>query len=533
MKEKIYTLIFTLFLLMPFFSQVYADSPLIDILPSEFYTCGSCTCDDKGVCSCKKCDYFTDNSSLAYILSGADCSCNQCYYSDNHTSVYSKLFNLSCVECSCDNETVRHLKELFINAKDFSVCDNRTKLVKFPEDTYLEKCIREYTGFTRWPISCASAEKVTMLKCNDPYITSLDGIEQFVNLTHLDMGEQGTKIKDLKPLRNLRQLKRIEIPNSEITNVEFLTRLPYLKYLNLSGNHITDLTYFPYINPLDQLALNYQGPDYIKDISPLKYISTSLQYLSLQGNKISDISPLSHLYGLKYLSIRDNRITSIKALDNKSILSGLDMSINLIKDITPLANNRMLNVIIADHNLLSSIEPVRYIPKLAQVSFKHNFITDVSPVADMPFMKSMAFDFNKITDVTPIQDITIISYILSLRFTYNCIPKDNYKKIRFLYNVQDVHFENQCESYPPDNVFIDGENIVNVDIVKGEVYNPGDNTTSEDKEELPKKDGVGAGCSISKGKNTASDIVIITALLLLFYKILKHIKRKYNTTNKL
>ncbi len=137
----------------------------------------------------------------------------------------------------------------------------------------------------------------------------------------------------------------------------------------------------------------------------------------------------------------------------------------------------------------------------------------------------MIFDFNSITDVTPIKDIKINTYILSLRFTYNCIPESNYRQIRYLYNIQDVHFENQCENYPPDNVFIDMENIVNVDMITGEVWeNPLDNNT--DGEAKEKDIIMGTGCSIIKGKSTGGDIVIILAFIFLLYKIAGFKSRK-------
>ena len=493
-KHYILTLISFIFLLSTS-SQVAASSELDTLQNLSSYLCLSCTCDEVGNCSCKSCDYESDNATMSELLSGNDCSCNTCSLYDNDNSSYDKLFDMSCNSCTCDNETVRHLK--------------------------LEKCVREQTEWTRWPISCAQAEKVTMLKCDDPNITSLEGIQQLVNLKLLDMGEKGTKIDDLMPVRNLKNLQRLEIPNSEITNIEYLTRLPMLNTLNLRGNHITDLTYLPYMYPLYQLDLSYQGPDYIRDITPLAYMSNSMQTLSLQGNKISDISALANFRALKYLSIRDNRITSIAPLADMSMLSGLDMTINLITDLSPLANNYMLNIITADHNLITSLEPLRNIPKLAQISFKHNYITDVSPVSEMPFMKSMAFDYNSITDVSSLKDITITSYILSLRFTYNCIPEENYRKIRFLYNIQDVHFENQCENYPPENVFVDGENIVNIDLITGTVWQ--DNNTNDGT--LPGESSPG-GCSIARGKSTGSDIVIILAFLVLFYKAVRYIGRK-------
>lgn len=541
---KIYKFIYaiTCSLFLIFFTQglTYAQSlsvfDVVNLL--NLYTCKNCSCDEFGNCSCDNCTY--DNVTLTEYLSGEDCKCTSCINPndnvtdnniiinnifgnntsgiDNNTSI-DNLLDMTCQSCTCDNETVRHLKEMFMNATDFSVCKNKWDLVKFPEGTYLERCVREFTGFKRWPISCAEAEEVTMLKCKDPNITSLEGLQQFVNLKLIDMGDQGTKIDDVMPLRNLKQLQRLEIPNSEIKNIEYLTRLPMLNTLNLSGNHITDLTYFPYMYPLYQLILNYQGPDYITDITPLTYMPTSLQHLSLQGNRISDISALSSLTGLKYLSIRDNRITSIAALDNMTMLSGIDMSINAITDITPFEKNYALNTIIADHNQISSLEPLRNLNKLGEVSFKHNYISDVSPVADKTYLKSMIFDFNSITDVAALKDIKINTYILSLRFTYNCIPEANYRQIRYLYKIQDVHFENQCENYPPDNVFIDGKNIVNVDMITGEVWeNPLDNNSSAVMPE-EKDITMGTGCSIFSGKSTNGDIVIILAFILLIYKI--------------
>lgn len=510
------------------------------------YNCKDCSCDNFGNCSCDNCTY--DNVTLTEFLSGEDCTCSSCFdpndnITDNitnntqngNTSFFDNIINnqdnntaddnvsidnlldMTCQSCTCDNATVRHLKEMFMNATDYSVCENKWDLLEFPDNTSLEKCVREYTGYKRWPITCAQAEEITMLKCSDPNITSLEGIQQLVNLKLLDMGNQGTKINDLMPLRNLKQLQRLEIPNSEIENIEYLTRLPMLNTLNLSGNHITDLTYFPYMYPLYQLVLNYQGPNYITDITPLMYMPSSLQHLSLQGNRISDISALAHLRALKYLSIRDNRITSIAALDNMTMLSGIDMSINAVSDLTPFEKNYALNTIIADHNQIFSIEPLRNLNKLGEVSFKHNYITDISPVADKTDLKSMIFDFNSITDVSPIYDVKVNTYILSLRFTYNCIPESNYRKIRYLYNIQDVHFENQCENYPPDNVFIDGENIVNVDMITGEVWqNPLDNNTLGMIEEKDIK--MGTGCSIIRGSSTAGDIVIILAFFVLIYK---------------
>ena len=139
-KHYILTLISFIFLLSTS-SQVAASSELDTLQNLSSYLCLSCTCDEVGNCSCTSCDYESDNATMSELLSGNDCSCNTCSLYDNDNSSYDKLFDMSCNSCTCDNETVRHLKQMFLQATDFSVCDNKSKLLKFPEGSYLEKCV--------------------------------------------------------------------------------------------------------------------------------------------------------------------------------------------------------------------------------------------------------------------------------------------------------------------------------------------------------------------------------------------------------
>lgn len=198
-----------------------------------------CECDEylTSECKCNSCSNYNTEDEFYQLdkeFGLNECACSECI-TDNITNI------TSCAQCACDNATVKNLKLKFKNATDFSVCDNDTKLLKFPENSYLERCVRNYLNATRWPIACSYASTVTQIKCDDERITSLEGIQQFKNLKILDMGEQGTLVDDLMPLRNLKELQRLEIPNSNITNIEYITRLPRLTALNLKGNQITDL----------------------------------------------------------------------------------------------------------------------------------------------------------------------------------------------------------------------------------------------------------------------------------------------------
>lgn len=80
--------------------------------------------------------------------------------------------------------------------------------------------------------------------------------------------------------------------NEELTNIDFISYMPDLEIVILSGSPITDLTPFANCTKLVFLELAYCG--YIDDVSPLEGC-TSLAHINLSYTKVSDISPLYEL----------------------------------------------------------------------------------------------------------------------------------------------------------------------------------------------------------------------------------------------
>ena len=81
---------------------------------------------------------------------------------------------------------------------------------------------------------------------------------------------------------------------------------------------------------------------------------TKLTSLSLGGNKISDIKPLSNLTKLTYLDLRENQISDIKPLSNLTKLTYLELWGNKISDIKPLSNLTNLTSLSLSGNPLTS-----------------------------------------------------------------------------------------------------------------------------------------------------------------------------------
>ena len=112
--------------------------------------------------------------------------------------------------------------------------------------------------------------------------------------------------------------------------------LPCIKYLCLSKNNISNITFFKDFKApsLVKLDLSY---NIIKNIDIFEKVSYPLQNLDLSNNRINDISIFkkeSTLKNLQYLSLKNNNI-NFNDKKNKEIMSQINERIkkNIIKDV--------------------------------------------------------------------------------------------------------------------------------------------------------------------------------------------------------
>lgn len=97
---------------------------------------------------------------------------------------------------------------------------------------------------------------------------------------------------------------RLRLPNCNVVNIEFLNKLPNLRYLHLSDNNIEDIN--PMINLVKVEYLDI-ARNQIKNIESIRNL-INLNYLYMYSNQIKDITPLYNLQKLKNLYLYGNEI---------------------------------------------------------------------------------------------------------------------------------------------------------------------------------------------------------------------------------
>ena len=132
-----------------------------------------------------------------------------------------------------------------------------------------------------------------------------------------------------------------------------------------------------------------------------------MKILSIQSNRLPQISGLSDLTGLEELYTSHNALTEISGLESNTSLRVLDVSNNQITHLTNLSHLKRLEELWASSNLVQSFEEVER--ELANSKELNTVYFEMNPLQ----LKNPALYRNKIKLALPqIQQIDASMYLL-------------------------------------------------------------------------------------------------------------------------
>ena len=167
---------------------------------------------------------------------------------------------------------------------------------------------------------------------SEPY-DALWGLQCCINLVSLDLADND--ISDLTPLTIATSTDTIDAgaPHGPRN----------LEYLSLDNNQITDLSPLDLMTNLRVLSIDYNP---ISSLAPLSSLGL-LSDLSVDDNtgaiKISDLSPLQTLVNLQALSLAGQDITNLEPLTGLSSLQYIDVANNDIQSADPLLGQTVVD----------------------------------------------------------------------------------------------------------------------------------------------------------------------------------------------
>ncbi|BDR52275.1 hypothetical protein KIM372_01820 [Bombiscardovia nodaiensis] len=215
------------------------------------------------------------------------------------------------------------------------------------------------------------------------------------------------------------------LKSKNIVSVEGLQYFTKLKNLSLDGNQITDLS--PLTN-MPELSILYASGNPIVSLGTLS--NPNLTELALQDCTLMNVSSIawSNLTKLQQLNLGSNQITDLSPLDPVHSLTGLSASGNQISNLGQLNDPNLINLDLHD-NKITSISNVNWsrLTKLSTIKFgdnqtvtdfgspgRFNQITDLSPLNPIHSLTSLDACCNPITNLGTLDDPNLIE--LYLRF---------------------------------------------------------------------------------------------------------------------
>ncbi len=123
----------------------------------------------------------------------------------------------------------------------------------------------------------------------------------------------------------------------------------------------------------------------ITSLIGLEY-ATHLTSALLEGNPISDVSPLAGLIQLRVLNMAGCQISDIHPLANLTRLESLRLHANQIEDVTPLTNLTRLTDLWLVTNRIADVRPLEKLTLLKDLRIHRNLIVDYSPLAALPLV---------------------------------------------------------------------------------------------------------------------------------------------------
>ena len=235
---------------------------------------------------------------------------------------------------------------------------------------------------------------------NDKSITNLNPLSELSELRYLNCS--GTNVSDINPIRNLNRIKELDISDTKVTDIS------NLKYANVVQNFKADNTQ-------------------INDISVVAFFK-DLNNLSLANTNINDVTPLSGCVKLTTLNLSGTQITDISPLTNLLNLYDLDISNTPVSNVSPLQTLVNLHFLNIEGTKITDLSPLNKLDRLNEINFSNTQVSDLMPLNNMSRLSKIYCD-NSLVDknmadafMSSNPNILVIYETKALELWWNALP---------------------------------------------------------------------------------------------------------------
>lgn len=315
--------------------------------------------------------------------------------------------------------------------------------VSILSDPQFQACFDEAVQANGW----TDTEQVDVLACPDRAIESLGGVENFINLTNLDLSNNN--LRDTYPLETLSKLVQLNLGGNDLLQVTQVQTVvqnnPGLTHLYLNGITLNDLNWLPARGP--QGEFDFQELDFSNTklgprsfLIPLEsYINlrvikasdnqleltfafdllTKLNVLDLSNNKLIEIIPMQSLNQLTHLNLSGNSQLAkqevVTVVQNNPGLTHLNLSgislldLNWLPPVGPQNEFNILELDVSNTGLSGDLQPLASHINLSILKASDNQLVTAFPLDQLAQLNVVDLSNNNLTDIFALQALNQLS----------------------------------------------------------------------------------------------------------------------------
>lgn len=244
---------------------------------------------------------------------------------------------------------------------------------------------------------------------------NVDLLYKFVEVDSLDLSGTNTLL-DLSPMEAMRNLKYVNLSNTQITELGPISNVTFLEYLDVSNTPTSDIQFIKYSDRLKHLDISNTR---IRDISELVNLK-SIRSLRVEETPIMSFAVLNQFDSLKSLYISKSGFNNTENIKNLSKLENLDLSNNYLVNFSQLSD-------------LSSLK---------NLNLSGTNIQDLAPLAALENLEVLDITGTEVSDISALNGKTDLSKVLADETKLSVLASDNFirtnPKVLLIHHVKDL-----------------------------------------------------------------------------------------------
>ncbi|MGY6744261.1 MAG: leucine-rich repeat domain-containing protein [Cecembia sp.] len=222
---------------------------------------------------------------------------------------------------------------------------------------------------------------------------SLDDLYKISAIDSINMAGNQFVI-DLDAIEALRELKYIDISNTNIENLGPISNVTFLTYLNIANTPTEDIQFIKFSDRLTHL--NISGTR-VRDISELGNLN-QLHTLEAVGTPIESFGVLNSFYALRHLNLRQSGFNNVENISELEHLEYLNISGNFLINFELLSELKSLEQVFLMETNFVDLTPLAGLEKLRVVNINQTEVADLSPLNDKFSLQRVYADQTRVSE---------------------------------------------------------------------------------------------------------------------------------------